>query len=212
MLEKIYQNSKKSAKVLVITPLRPEDKISRETKVSLKRNETPFVWFSYKGDGNVMQNFWDGLLEVEKEITLPKYTIKADNDTSWNRGTLDKLHNTLSNSSSHVAYSYCSFEYTGAVNAKFPAIPFDGNKLKRGNYISSNSLFKTKLLKEIPLVVDNYYMRLLDWAYYLKLANNGYIGVPSDGYFIAKASKDSVSNKGVEDYKLKLERVKKDFT
>lgn len=209
MLTKIHNNKK--PEILVITPLRPIDNISRDTKVSLKRNNVSFIWYSYKGEGNTMENFVRGLEEVEKEIKLPEYVIKIDADTIWNRNTLDKMYFTLKEAKT-ASYCYCSFRYTGAVNARFDAIPFDKEKLKRGNYISSNSLFRTKVLKEIPPVIDDYYARLLDWSYYLLLLNYGHIGIncPS-GYFEAKASKDSISAKSIEDYKIKYRRVKKDF-
>ncbi len=198
-------------KFAIVTPLRPSDKISRDTKVSLKRNDIPLIWVSYKGDGNVVQNFKAGMKELENYIALPDYIIKIDNDTVWNRNTLDSMYTGLKYSNESIAYTYCSFKYVGAVNAKFDAIPFDSNKLKRANYISSNSMFKTKIIQEYEMIEDEKYKRLLDWTYYLHLLNNGFIGKPVKGYFEVKTKKDSVSAGSQEDYKLKHQRVKEDF-
>lgn len=213
MIKKVHQNSKKNPEILIITPLRPTDKISKETKVSVKRNNTPFIWYSYSGEGNVMENFLQGKEKAGEELEkLPSYTIKIDNDTEWSRNTLDKMYSTLIKHP-FAFYCYCSFEYVGATNAKFPAIPFDPERLKKANYISSNTLFLTKILDEVPPPTDDYYQRLLDWAYYLKLLSHEYKGVPCpDGYFVAKSSEDSVSSRGIEDYKIKHKRVVQDFT
>jgi hypothetical protein len=121
------------------------------------------------------------------------------------------LYNELEKSDKNVAYSYCGFEYYGSINYKFPVSSFDSNRLRQNNYISSNSLFKTKVLEDIPLITDDKYKRLLDWATYLNLLNHGYIGVPSDGYFKAKSSKDSISARSQEDFQIKRERVINDF-
>ena len=112
----------------------------------------------------------------------------------------------------NIAYCYTNFEYQGAVNQKFPARQFNENLLRRANYISSNSMFKSAVLEEIPIIDDDYYKRLLDWAYYLHLLNNGYYGIPCQiGYFVAKASADSISAGGAADYREKHRRVTEDF-
>lgn len=201
----------KNPEILVITPLRVSDKISKETKISIKRNKVNFIWYSYSSNNNVAKNFSLALNEIKQIISLPKYTIKIDNDTEWNRNTLDKLYNELEKSDKNVAYSYCGFEYYGSINYKFPVSSFDSNRLRQNNYISSNSLFKTKVLEDIPLITDDKYKRLLDWATYLNLLNHGYIGVPSDGYFKAKSSKNSISAGSQEDFQIKRERVINDF-
>lgn len=196
----------------IITPLRPEDKVSKDTKISVKRNKTPFIWATYQSEGNVAHNYKMGLQALSEHTKLPLYAVKIDNDTVWQRNTLDNMVNVLKTSPDNIAYCYCSFEYKGSVNKKFPAKEFDANELRRMNYISSNSLFKTKVLEEVELVTDDKYKRLLDWAYFLKLLNNGYYGIPcKNGYFIAKASKDSVSAGGADDFKLKYKRVIEDF-
>lgn len=200
----------------VITPLRVGDKISKDTKVSVKRNKKPFIWATYQSNENTARNFKLGLQELSKKIKLPRYTIKVDNDTIWNRRTIDYMvetfDSTIYRSDIRPAYCYCSFEYTGAVNKKFPADHFRPDRLRKMNYISSNSLFLTEVLLNYPIIDDDRYKRLLDWAYYLHLLNNGFVGIPcKSGYFKAIASPDSVSAGGQEDFKLKYKRVIEDF-
>lgn len=206
----------KNPEFCIITPLRVNDKISKETKTSVKRNKTPFVWGSYKSDMNIVKNFKAGIAELKNVVKIPNFIIKIDNDTIWNRYTLDHMVSLLKKSvtlsDKKIGYCYCSFEYRGAVNHKFPAIPFDPNRLKQNNYISSNSMFVYDVIKNIEMPDDDYYKRLLDWAYYLKLLNNGIQGIPCQkGYFIAKSNPESISAGSANDFRLKRERVIKDF-
>lgn len=211
MFNFIVENHKNPS-LLVVTPLRPTDKVSKETRVSVKRNDVSFSWITYKSEGNVVQNFKRGMKEFESEYgRLPKYVIKIDNDTVWSRNTLDKMVESLDKSVHFEVYTYCSFEYRGAIQAQFPAIPFDDKKLKKANYISSNSMFKSRILKEIEMPDEDKYIRLLDWAYYLKLLRYGFIGKPSKGFFYVNTSAESISAKSNEDYRLKYQRVYEDF-
>ena len=202
----------KNPMLMIVTPLRPEDKISKKTKITIKRNEIPFIWGYYQGKGNVVQNFKAGLKEFDKYLKkLPPFTIKVDNDTIWNRKTFDKMLRILEISPDNIAYAYCSFSYRGAVTADFPAIPFDPTRLRQNNYISSNSIFKTGILKKFEPIDDNKYQRLLDWAYYLRLLNNKYIGIPTDGYFTALAGKNSISAGSNMEFHQKRMAVLEDF-
>lgn len=210
MLKILHQD--KNPEFAIITPLLPDDKISRKTKVTIKRNKKPYVWASHLAYMNVASNFDAGISELKKLINLPPYIIKIDNDIEWNRNSLDFMVDTLNKSDNNIAYCYCSFEYKGVINKKFPADPFDPKRLMNMNYISSNSMFKTSVINNIPLVTDDKYKRLLDWAYFLLLLKNGYGGIPCQkGYFIAHASVDSISSGGQEDFRIKYNRVKKDF-
>lgn len=202
----------KNPEFCIITPLKPGDKVSRDTKISVKRNDKPFIWATYEADNNVACNFKLGLQELKKYVKLPPYIIKVDAYTDWSRNTLDNMVETLKNTSNNIAYCYCSFEYRGSINQKFPAVDFDSEKLKKMPYISSNSLFKTKVLEEIELVTDDYYKRLLDYAYFLKLLKNGYIGVPcKNGYFISYSKTGDISAGDEKDFRLKFGRIKEDF-
>jgi hypothetical protein len=204
-----------NAKVLVITPLLPEHKISKETKKTIKRNKVPFVWISYEGSDNIPTNVQNGLNEFRKykKGDIPEFLLPLDRDIVLGRGMIDKLCISLNMLPPEVAYVYANFEFKGAVNRKFPAQTFDINKLVFNNYISSNSLIRTKALRDIGgFVTDDKYKRLLDWALWLKFYQNGYIGMPCPiANFIAVSSEDDISAGTEEDFELKRRRVMSDF-
>ena len=195
----------------IVTPLRTGDFISNATKDTVFECKVPFNWISVESDNNVMRNFEIGFFELMKRKQLSKHIIKIDNDTEWMDDTLEEMSFVLQNSDEHVAYTYCSFQYKGVINNSFPAIDFNSEKLKQGNYISSNSMFKSKVIYDIGLVTDDQYVRLLDWAFLLKCLKSGYIGKPSAGFFTAYSSQDSISARSIEDYNIKKERVRRDF-
>lgn len=178
------------------------------------KNNTSFDWISFEKNQNVVKNFRDGINRYKKKYILPSQVIKIDADTEWMSYTLDVMFNTLFTQKLHSkkGYCYCSFEFRGSVNMKFPAIPFDPMRLTKGNYISSNTMFLTKIIEEIPLVTKDKYIRLLDWAYLLRLLNNNVVGVPApSGHFIAHTSQDAVSARSKEDYMKKHQLVVNDF-
>jgi hypothetical protein len=204
--------------VLVITPLRPEDTVSRTTLDTVAKNSLSIHWYSFRGPGNTAENFRLGTeayrsLKGEESHSA---TIKIDNDTEWEPGTLDKMFHALVaghlRSDVRVAYSYVSFSFRGKVNASFPAVDFNPVALLRGNYISSNSLFLSSIIRDVPLVTDDMYVRLLDYCYLLRLLARGYHGVPCrEGGFVAVADERSVSARSPEDYREKLGLVRRDF-
>lgn len=195
----------------IVTPMKTGDSISDVTKDSVFKCEVPFNWISVESDNNVMKNFELGFFELLKRKILAKNIIKIDNDTEWMEDTLEEMSFVVNESEQNVGYAYCSFEYKGFINSQFPAVNFSEEKLRKGNYISSNSMFKSKVIYELGLVTDDQYVRLLDWAFLLKCLNAGYIGKPCAGYFTAWSTKDSISSRSVEDYNIKKERVMRDF-
>lgn len=195
----------------IVTPLKTGDSISNATMDSLFKCCVNFNWISVESDNNVMKNFEIGFFELLKRKQLADHVIKIDNDTEWTEDTLEEMSFVLQESDDNVAYTYCSFQYSGYINNSFHAIDFNREKLKQGNYISSNSMFKSKVIYDIGLVTDDQYVRLLDWAFLLKCLKNGYIGKPSAGFFTAYSSQDSISSRSIEDYNIKKERVIKDF-
>jgi len=204
----------KNPKVLIVTPLLPKDKISKETRKSIKKTKTSIFWISSSGDNNIPTNARIGIdWYKEKYGKLPPYYIMIDNDIIANKGMIDKLVRTLDEcKDENVAYAYASFEFKGYVNIKFIAKKFDVKRLLNNNYISSNSLIKTSIIEKIDFVYDNKYKRLLDWAYWLKLLKNGYIGISCpEAHFIAKSSANDVSAGSSKDFNLKRNRVVKDF-
>jgi hypothetical protein len=201
-----------NADVLVITPLLPDHEISRETKKSIKRNDLKYEWVSSIGNNNIPTNVWYALNEYRRIKRLPKYYIMIDNDIVLGRHMLDRLFTVLRNTDVNIAFTYASFEFKGHINHKFPADPYNLDRLVKANYISSNSMFKTGIVMNTELVMDNQYKRLLDWAFLLKLAKMGYYGTPVPlASFVAKSSETSISAGSNEDYQLKAKRVYHDF-
>lgn len=203
----------KNPEILAITPLRKGDKISPETKKTLKRCNVPFHWVSYMGDGNPYKNMVPPWRAYRKEHETPPYIIKIDNDLTCKRGMLDHLYEALKNSPAHVGYAYCCFRYRGSVNMDFDNIQWDLRRMLQANYISSCSLMKSKVLEETgSFVTDDKYFRLLDWALWLQFLRRGYIGkfVPETS-FTAYASPKAVSSGSQEDYQTKAVNVLQDF-
>jgi len=199
--------------ILAITPLRKCDKISKNTKKSIKRNKVKFEWISYSGDGNPYKNMDIAYKEYQKLKKIPDYIIKVDNDITASRHWLDSMYNVLKESGDDIAYAFTSFEFTGYVNVRFDNKHFDANKLVQNNYISSMSLIKTKHLEKVGgFVTDDRYFRLLDWCLWLKFLMFGYKGIyaPGNG-FVAYSGKDTVSARSNDDYRIKRERVRTDF-
>ncbi len=203
-----------NAKFFIVTPLWLGHKISRETKVTIRRNKYPFTWISVEGANNIPTNAFFGIdWYLHKKGEIPDYYIMIDRDIKLGRNMLDRLYDKLSKAPLNIAYAYASFKFTGAIEREFPAIPWDINKLLMHNYISSNSMFRTNALYEVGLVTDQKYKRLLDWAFLLKLfLERGYQGIPCpEANFEATADKKSISAGSNEDYDLKRKRIIEDF-
>jgi len=201
----------KNPKVLVVTPLLPGHKISKETKVTIKRNSIPLTWISSMGRNNIPTNLQKGLEYYEGK--LPPYYIMIDNDIILGRHMIDRMVGVLDKrKSDNIAFAYASFKFKGVVDKKFPAEPYAINRLLQHNYISSNSLFRSNIVMNIGLVTDNNYVRLLDWCMLLKLLYHGYYGMPCpNANFIAKSSESDISAGSNEDYEIKRYRVLQDF-
>jgi len=207
MLEKVQKV--KDPKIFVITPLKEDDKISKVLRKTIKNNLIEFDWYTYRSDNNTAKNFQCALDEFKN---LPFAVIKIDNDIELGNKMLDRLYDTLSKSEEQIAYSYCPFQFVGVTNVSFPPIEWNWQRLLKANYISSNSLIKSKVIREIPLIIDDYYKRLLDWAYWIHLGNNGYIGkLDNRTSFKAHTRNSSISANDAQDYNIKYKRVEKDF-
>ena len=206
----------KNPDVLVVTPLLPEHEVSKITKKTIKRNDIPFYWISSAGNNNIPTNALEGIKWYKHNYgKLPLCYLMIDRDIEMGRHMIDrlflKLHQ-VSRKYPNIAYTYATFEFKGAVNAQFPARPFDINKLVQSNYISSNSMFLSSVIEEVGLVTDDKYTRLLDYAFLLKLFGKGYVGVPEPmAWFIAHSTENDISARGQDDYKEKYLRVYEDF-
>lgn len=212
MVEVEVIKKEKNPDILVITPLLTGHKISKETKKSIKRNDLSFEWIASRGDNNIPTNVWEGLNEYKKIKNLPKYYIMIDNDILLGRHMLDRLYSKIKKSKEDVAFAYASFQYVGHIHHNFPAAEYDIERLIKHNYISSNSMFKTDVVLNVGLVTDDKYVRLLDWAFILKLFANGYRGIATpEANFIVMAGEDDISARSKYDYDLKRKRVIEDF-
>lgn len=203
----------KNPEILVVTPLLPNHKISGITKKTIKRNNVPFVWISSAGQNNIPTNALQGIEYYRKKIgKLPTYYMMIDRDIEAGRGLFDRLYYKLEKSNVNIGYCYASFEFRGHINHQFPAMSYDINRLLRGNYISSNTMFKSHVIDEVGLVTDDKYKRLLDYAFLLKCFKMGYIGIPEpNAHFIAHSTEKDISAGDGDDYRLKYGRVYQDF-
>jgi hypothetical protein len=205
--------STKFPEVLVVTPLLPDDYISKITKKTIQRNHKKYFWITSSGENNIPTNYQLGLDWAKKNIpNIPKYCIMIDNDIELGRHMLDRLHDKLLKSDSSVGYAYAGFEFTGSLVHSFPAIPFSPEKLLLANYISSNSMFKMSVIEDVGLVTDDKYKRLLDYAFLLKCLKMGYVGIPvPKARFLAHSQSGNISAGSNEDYQVKYMRVYEDF-
>lgn len=207
---------KKSTKfpdVLVVTPLKKGDWVSKETKKTIKRNKLKYFWISSEGSNNIPTNAQHGINWAHKNIkNMPKYYIMIDRDIVLGRSMLDRLFKALESSDDNTGVAYAGFEFKGVVNQKFPADPWDLSRLKQANYISSNSMFRMSVIDKVGLVTENKYKRLLDWAFLLKCASYGYHGINvPNARFLAISEPGDISAGGQQDYWVKHQRVFEDF-
>jgi len=204
----------KNPQVLVVTPLLPGHSISRETRTSIQRNETPYVWLTSTGQANIPTNAQNAINWYQEKRSLPPYYLMIDRDINMGRNMIDRLVAAITPAPCPpIAYAYASFEFRGHINHDFPARSFDINMLLQHNYISSNSLFRLDVVQKVGLVTDEKYKRLLDWAFLLKLFLVGpYVGIPvAHAKFVAASTEKDISAGSPEDYQEKRERVLQDF-
>lgn len=200
MLKIICEN--KNSNLLIVTPLLTGHKVSKETQNSIKRNKISYTWISYESDGKHAFNVQKGIDLYEKNNKLPDYIVVLDNDITLGRNHIDRMMSVVEKSSNKIGYIYCPFEYRGFINVKFPPMEFDVNRLLRSNYISSNSLYKTSMIKQVGgFIVDEDTHRLSDWAMWLKCLKFGYIGkLCSNTSFVAISTERSISSGGNDEY------------
>jgi hypothetical protein len=212
MLKIIHDN--KNPLILVISPLLPEHDISEETKKSIRSNKVQYKWISFASNKKHAANVQDGLIAYKSWFgQLPPYIQVLDRDIICGRKMIDRLYKNLIKQPDNVGYSYCSFEYKGHINLAFPPMKFDIEKLKRGNYISSCSLYRTSVVEAVGgFVTELKYHRMSDWALWLKMYNQGYIGsICYDTSFIAMSTEKDISAGSPIEYHITKEHIIKDF-
>ena len=161
----------KNAKILIVTALYTGHAVSGETKTTIRRNKTPYIWISYMSDGKHATNVQKAISAYRKKVggIIPPYIFVLDRDIICGRHMLDKMINVLGKADKNIGFCYCPFEYSGHINIKFPPMEYDINTLVHGNYISSNSLYKTSMVERVGgFVVEEKYHRMSDWAFFIK--------------------------------------------
>ena len=209
-----FLQTEKNPKFVAITPLRPKDCITLELYDTIARNNVSFDWVTYNGKGNACFNTQQGLIEYCKVKKKPKYFIKLDNDLMFRyTPALDRMYEAILDTPKHIAYTFSSFAFLGTINMRFGADAFDVERLIESNYISSCSMIKTEAFEKIGgFITDKKFVRLLDWATWLKFLRHGYIGKACpEGFFEAISDEGCVSTGRAEDYYTKLALVKKHF-
>lgn len=108
------------------------------------------------------------------------YVFFCDDDIMIPKGYIEKLYELLVKNP-NKAFAYTG--YHGIVlqphthplknNFKIPTIPFDGELLKKGNYISTMSLIKRDRFPRF----DESLKRLQDWSLWLTMVENGCEGI-----------------------------------
>jgi hypothetical protein len=200
---KVLQKCKHPS-LLVVTPLLPDHKISKETKISLQRNIIDFDWVSYSSNNLSSHNQESALEEYLKKYPKQeiKYVMVIDNDIIASRNMLYKMYSLLERAPKDVAYCYCNFEFKGYINKSFKHIPYDALRLLNQNYISMNSMIKIDKLKEIGgFKADPKINRLQDWALWLRFLNAGYFGILCDDTsFIAVSKIGDASSRSQENF------------
>ena len=212
----ILPTDEKDPEVLVVTPLWPGHEISKETKITIKRNDIKYLWIASEGPNNIPTNAKLGLKWTKQNrSSLPPYYIMIDRDITLGRHMLDRMAKNLAKAhviQPEIAYTYANFEFKGHFNREFPAMPFNPNQLMQHNYISSNSMFLSEVIDEIGLVTDDHFKRLLDWCFLLKLFYHDRIGIPcTQASFVACSTKNDISAGSPQDYQIKSMRVNEYF-
>ncbi len=204
----------KNAEILVITPLLTGHLISSDTIKTIKTSTIPYIWASYEDKYKHAKNVQMGLDEYKKQYdNLPKYIQILDRDIVLGRKFLDRMYDVISVSSENCAFTFCSFKYSGYINAEFKPQQFNIERLMKANYISSNSMYKSEAIEKVGgFVTEEKYHRLSDWCMFLKFANNGYIGQPCyTTSFTAISTENDISAGGNKEYIETYKHVIKDY-
>jgi glycosyltransferase involved in cell wall biosynthesis len=112
------------------------------------------------------------------------YLFFCDDDILLPKDLLEKLYKLLL-ANPNKAYAYTG--YHGIVihpnthpmrgNFQIPSIPFNGERLKQGNYISTMSLIRRDAFPRF----DESLKRLQDWSLWLTMLENGHEGIMLGG-------------------------------
>jgi glycosyltransferase involved in cell wall biosynthesis len=118
------------------------------------------------------------------DMSTQEFIFFCDDDILMPKGYLEKLYNLLK-ANPTKAYAYTG--YHGIVmhpethpmrgNFQIPSIPFNGERLKQGNYISTMSLIRREAFPRF----DESLKRLQDWDLWLTMLGKGHEGIMLSG-------------------------------
>jgi len=147
------------------------------------------------------------------------YIFFVDDDILLSKNLLNRMYDKLRieelRSDSTIGYAYCS--YYGIVlhpdthplkqNFQINAIPFDGKKLKQGNYISTMSLIK----REYFPMFDESLKRLQDYDLWLTMLEKGIQGVfvPDTKFYAFYLDEGITANTNISEQDAYIELIKK---
>lgn len=112
------------------------------------------------------------------------FVFFCDDDILLPKNTLENLHNLL-RANPTKAYAYTG--YHGIVmhpqthpmhgNFDIPSVPFNADRLRKGNFISTMALVRRECLPNKEKPFDETLKRLQDWDLWLTMLENGHEGI-----------------------------------
>ena len=187
-IESIFQSSVPKKIVLVDDGSEPPPFITTET--SLPSEVTVMGFLRNQGVQVARNTGFNYILRHECEFVL-----FSDSDVIWAPNALDKLVNALlKGPGRRASYAYCDWNWGGK---DYLSQPFNGQHLRKTNYISTMSVIKTRELIKYAgaFPFDEKLSRLQDWDLWLTLLNEGCTGVHvPEILFNTQFSVDGISN------------------
>ena len=178
-VDKLFEDFDDTLPVSFVVPLSPKRRDFFENFVlPLLEANKPAEIIVNDNTGGAPKKRNDGF-----EKSTQPYVFFCDDDILLRKDTLQNLY-TLLQKNPDKAYAYTG--YHGIVmhpqthpmrgNFKIPSLPFDGERLKKGNYISTMALVRRECLPT-PKPFDENLKRLQDWDVWLTMFENGHEGI-----------------------------------
>jgi glycosyltransferase involved in cell wall biosynthesis len=118
-------------------------------------------------------------------LACSEYILFSDNDIVWEPDAVETLLEKLKNFP-ECGYSYGYYEMEGKT---YCDCPFDAERLKKGNYISTMSLVRKKIFPGF----DESLQRLQDWDIWLSMLERGITGVYCDRKIFTTAKRNGIT-------------------